>query len=93
MRMSELAGKELINLSDGRRLGQLGDCDLVVDPESGNIDRIVVPQRGRLARGGGAGETEIPWTLVRRIGPEVIIVELGEPEPAPPPGVPRKQSS
>lgn len=73
MRFSGLAGKEIINLRDGERLGHLGECDLEVDA-SGMLTALVVP------RGRGVGRSRpavsIPWGAVRRIGSEVLIVDL-----------------
>lgn len=76
MRFSELASKEIINLTNGERLGPLGDTDLEIDPGSGLIHSILVPPRGRLMRQGRT--TVIPWRVIRRIGPEVMIVDLDE---------------
>lgn len=75
MRMSELASKDIINLTNGGRLGSLGDSDLVIDPETGMIQAIIVPQRGHLNRG---QRIEIPWSAIRRVGPEVMIVDMAD---------------
>ena len=72
MRMSELASKEIINLTTGGRLGSLKDSDFLIDPQTGTILAIVVGLRGRGAR---VERLEIPWSAVRRVGPEVIIVD------------------
>ncbi|MHB1957345.1 MAG: YlmC/YmxH family sporulation protein, partial [Sulfobacillus sp.] len=74
MRFTELASKEIINLSTGGRLGPLGDTDLVINGETGQIESIIVPARGRLSR--QAEETIIPWKAIRRVGPEVLIVDM-----------------
>jgi YlmC/YmxH family sporulation protein len=76
MRFSQLANKEIINLLTGARLGVVGDSDLVVDPQTGQIEKLILPQRSRLGR--PTGITEIAWSAVRRVGPEVLIVELGD---------------
>lgn len=77
MRLSDLLGKEVINLLDGSRLGVVADSDLVIDNASGQIESIILPNRGGL-KGflGDRQELVIPWEAVRRIGSEVIIVEL-----------------
>lgn len=75
MRMSELASKDIINLTNGGKLGALGDSDLVINPETGEIEAIIVPQRGRLNRG---QRIEIPWSAIRRVGPEVMIVDMAD---------------
>jgi YlmC/YmxH family sporulation protein len=71
--MSELASKDIINLTNGSRIGSVGESDLVINPETGAIEAIVVTPRGRLSRG---QRIEIPWHAIRRIGPEVMIVDL-----------------
>lgn len=77
MRLSDLSGKEVINLSDGGRLGIIDDCDLCFDAKSGRIESILLPARSSLLhifsekRG-----SEVPWHAVKRIGDEVIIVDL-----------------
>ncbi|CAB1129029.1 PRC domain-containing protein [Candidatus Hydrogenisulfobacillus filiaventi] len=83
MRMSEFATKEIINLADGSRLGQVGDAELLIDEETGRIETILVWPRRK-----GAGELVIPWSAVRQIGPEVLIVDLRPGDP-PLPRVPR----
>lgn len=75
MRMSELSSKDIINLSNGGRLGTLGDSDLVINTETGAIEAIIVSPRGRMTRG---TRIEIPWSAIRRVGPEVMIVDLAD---------------
>lgn len=80
--MSELGAKEIVNLLTGERLGLVGDTDLVLDEnDGGRIVELHVPARRGLFA--GRGVVTIPWSAVRRIGPEVVLVELEEP-PAPP---------
>ncbi len=79
MRFTELASKEIINLSTGGRMGPLGDTDLVINADTGQIESIIVPSRGRLNR--QTEETTIPWNAIRRVGPEVLIVDMDEAGP------------
>jgi YlmC/YmxH family sporulation protein len=74
--MSELAAKEIVNLMTGERLGLFGDADLLIDEDAGAIVEMAVPGRRGLI--GGRSSTTIPWSAVRRIGPEVVLVELEE---------------
>jgi YlmC/YmxH family sporulation protein len=77
MRLSELSGKEIINLGDGGRLGVLDDCDLYFDSKSGKIDSIMLPSRGGLFHLFSDNRSSvIPWHAIKRIGDEVIIVDL-----------------
>jgi YlmC/YmxH family sporulation protein len=73
VRLGQLTGKEIINVTDGQRLGRLGDCDLAVDPASGAVKALVVPPPGRRR---DKGAWWIPWSAIRRIGPELLLVEL-----------------
>ena len=80
MRLSEFVGKRIINIFDGGILGLIGDSDLLVDPDSGGIDAIILP-----ARSGGLGglrqerrAISIPWDAVKKIGSEVIVVDVEE---------------
>jgi YlmC/YmxH family sporulation protein len=74
---SDLAGKEIINTYDGSRLGLLGDSDLIVNPRTGKIVSLVVLKRGFLGIGKGSNETTLSWQAVKKIGPDMIIIDVG----------------
>lgn len=79
VRISDLRMREVINIADGRRLGPIKDID--VNLEEGRISAIILP-----GHGGGAGrlmgfigreeELVVPWPKVRKIGVDVILVDL-----------------
>ncbi|GBF11293.1 YlmC/YmxH family sporulation protein [Tepidibacillus sp. HK-1] len=75
MRFSELNGKEIIDLSSGERIGTVGHTDLIIDPNSGEIEAMVLPKTSFLNIGKQKEEVYIPWNAIRKIGPEMIIVE------------------
>jgi YlmC/YmxH family sporulation protein len=77
VKLSELIGKEIVNIYDGARLGTIGDSDLIIDSASGIVDAIIIPGRNGLSRL-LANRTQmiIPWKSVKKIGDEVIIVEM-----------------
>lgn len=80
MRLSDFMGKEVVNLLDGSRLGIVGESDLMIDAVSGQIESIILPNRGKLfSLLGNQQHLVIPWEAIRRIGNEVIIVELESP--------------
>ncbi len=82
MRMAELAGKEIININDGSRLGVAGETDLAVDVETGIIQSIILPRKGGLLNFlSDRQELVIPWEAVKKIGMEVIIVTLDQAVP------------
>lgn len=71
--LSELRRKEVINMTDGRRLGRV--VDLVIDIKCGKVCGIIVPGRcGAFV--GKAEELYIPWCDICKIGDDVILVEL-----------------
>ncbi len=75
IKSTELRVKEVINLVDGRRLGWIDDLEL--DLESGRVTAVVVPGPARLfGLLGREPETVIPWQRIRKIGADVILVDL-----------------
>ncbi len=78
MRLSELAGKRIINLYDGEVLGSAGDSDLLIEADSGRIVQLWIPQ-GKNAPFGSKNGLAIAWSAVRKIGPELIVVEVEYP--------------
>ena len=83
MRLSQLLGKRIINIYDGEIMGLVGDSDLVVNPETGAIEGIILPFRpaggstgSRLLRGENKHILNIPWEKVCKIGSEVIVVDI-----------------
>lgn len=80
MRLSEFVGKKIINLSDGDILGTVGDSDLLIDAEDGTIQSLIIPYRGsnKLMMRGEKKEIAIPWESIRKIGSEVLVVEIND---------------
>lgn len=73
-RGSELRYKEIINVTDGSRVGYVGD--VVMDLEDGKVNALVVPGRLRLfGLLGREPDTVFPWSAVRRFGADTILVE------------------
>lgn len=76
MRLSEFGNKEIVNLTDGGRMGLVEDSDLVFDENTGKIYSIFIYEsRGSLFRS-KSGYTEIPWNSIRKIGNDMLIVEI-----------------
>lgn len=79
MRISELRLLDIVNTKDGRRLGPIKDLDL--DLEKGTVKGIVVagPSRNWGFFGGGRSEDiMVPWDRVRKIGVDVILVDVND---------------
>lgn len=69
----ELRSKELINSIDGKRLGRI--VDLVFSAETGRIKGLIAPVNRR-AFFSKAQDIFVPWCCVKKIGEDVIIVEI-----------------
>lgn len=78
VRLSELIGKDIVNIQNGSRLGTVADSDLVISAETGEIDSIILPSKSGLFNILDRNNLQIPWSSVRKIGAEVIIVELDD---------------
>ncbi|RKD24111.1 YlmC/YmxH family sporulation protein [Ammoniphilus oxalaticus] len=75
MRISEFQTKDVVNVLDGRRLGQI--TDLEINLKLGQIDAIVVPGQGKfLGLFGGGNDFVIPWRNIVKIGKDVVLVRL-----------------
>lgn len=74
IRFSDLHCREVINLCDGARLGEV--CDLVFDPVCGQITAIVVPGQGGLLGMFSRQDQEIPWQCIETLGEDYILVKF-----------------
>lgn len=75
IKISELQSKEVVNIADGRKLGQIHDLEL--DLQEGLIKAIVVPSETKLFGWFTSGqEWVIPWEQIVKIGSDVILVRL-----------------
>jgi YlmC/YmxH family sporulation protein len=79
MKISDFQTKDVINIVDGRKLGQISDIEL--DLRIGRIESIVVPSNGRFfGFFGGGTDVVIPWRAIVKIGADVVLVKLDDPK-------------
>ena len=74
-RVTELRCREVINVCTGLRMGFV--CDVIINTATGQILALVVP--GPCSLFGIFGREDdfvIPWECVRRIGEDLILVEI-----------------
>ena len=70
MRLSELQLKEIINISNGKRIGVIVD---VIVSTNGNIEKLVLEEkRGRKF---SKEEYEISWNQIVKIGDDIILID------------------
>ncbi|NLM54267.1 MAG: YlmC/YmxH family sporulation protein [Firmicutes bacterium] len=73
MRYSDLAGKEIIAVDEGIRLGVVDHTDLVINARTGEVDSVIIPYGRRLW---GSRVVVIPWRGITKIGRDFLIVDL-----------------
>ena len=75
MLFSELKCKEVINLKDCKCLGKIGDLEF--DECSGQICKVIIPGKNKFSSlFGSEPEYIIPFKNIRKIGPDLIIVDI-----------------
>lgn len=77
MKISDLKTMRVINMANGKILGKISD--LVMDADQGFIKAIVMPGDIKWpAFWSTEKDVEVPWTNIKKIGHDVIIVDLPE---------------
>ncbi|RLQ95695.1 YlmC/YmxH family sporulation protein [Falsibacillus albus] len=78
MRLSELSGKEIVDYRRAERLGVLGQTDLEIDARTGQIGSLIIPTGKWFGSRNKGAEIRVPWTHIRTIGSEMMILEVPE---------------
>ena len=77
MKISDFQTKDVINIVDGKKLGQVSDLEL--DLKNGRIESIVVPTNSRFfGLFGGGTDVVVPWRYIVKIGMDVVLVKLDD---------------
>ncbi|MCT2534574.1 YlmC/YmxH family sporulation protein [Aquibacillus koreensis] len=75
MRYKELSGKEIVNIKEGSRLGILGQTDLELNIETGQIESFIIPNYSWFGLKKEGTSIRIHWKDVKKIGEDMIIIE------------------
>ena len=74
-KFTDLNCKEVICVSDGRRLGFIQD--VLIQLPKGEVTAIVVPGACKLfGLGPPRDDFVIPWCNICRIGPDIVLVDI-----------------
>ena len=73
MTYCELKRREVINGSDGRRMGHI--IDMIFSVGDGKIKGIILPY-GKRGLFGKSQDLFVPWQCIQKIGEDVILVEI-----------------
>ena len=74
-KLTQLQCKEVICIADGQRLGFISDVE--VELPEGRICAIIVPGPCKvLGLWGRKDDYCIPWSCIRKIGPDIVLVDI-----------------
>ncbi len=73
---SVLRQKEVVNISDGRKLGRI--CDCVIDTDEAKILGIILPGDKPYTLFKRVENVYIPWSNIKKFGSDVILVEVSD---------------
>ena len=77
VRISEFQIKDVVNVGDGKKLGNISDIE--INLITGKIDALVISGTGKLLSIFGKNEEVIiPWKNIIKIGEDVILVRYKE---------------
>ena len=77
MRLSELGGKEIVDVNRAERLGVLGQTDLEFD-ESGQITALIIPSVKWFGLKKSGQEIRVPWSDIKKVGADMVIIDFQE---------------
>ncbi|MDV2685479.1 YlmC/YmxH family sporulation protein [Alkalihalophilus sp. As8PL] len=77
MRLSEISNKEIIDYQKGERMGILGQTDLLINEETGEIEAFIIPTMKWFGFGKKEKEVTVHWNQVKKIGQDMIIIDMG----------------
>lgn len=74
MRLSDLQGKDIVNIQDGTKIGSI--IDVIID-NKGNMQAMIV-QKSKIFTNlfSSKDEIEIKWEQIKKIGEDVILVNV-----------------
>ena len=74
MRLSDLQNKTIINLSDGKNIGNI--IDLEINEDGSTVGLVVEKHRFILSSLTNKKELLIKWDQIKKIGEDVILVNI-----------------
>lgn len=74
MRLSDLQNKDVINLVDGKKVGNI--IDVSIDQDGKMSELIVEKSKFFVSMFSNNGEIGIKWSQIEKIGEDVILVKI-----------------
>ncbi len=76
MRLSELSGKEIVDIKRAERLGVLGQTDLEINEQDGQITALLIPTVKWFGLRKQGHDIRVPWNHIQKIGSDMIILDV-----------------
>ena len=76
MRLSELSGKEIVDVNRAERLGVLGQTDLEINVSNGQIETLIIPSLKWFGMRKQGNEIRVGWNQIKKVGTDMIILEM-----------------
>ncbi|MEW8985937.1 MAG: YlmC/YmxH family sporulation protein [Bacillus sp. (in: firmicutes)] len=80
MKLSDLSGKEIVDVKRAERLGVLGQTDLEINEQTGQIEALLIPTLKWFGLRKQGNEVRVPWRHIKKIGNDMIIIDIPEEE-------------
>ena len=74
MRISDFQNKDVVNIKNGNRLGNIIDID--IDMLNGNINKVIIYNKKSIFNVFKQEEVEINWSLIKKVGDDVILIDF-----------------
>ncbi len=74
MRLSDLQNKNIVNINDGKMIGNIIDINIDSNGLSSGI--IVEKSKFLISRFSNSGEVVVKWNQIEKIGQDVILVNI-----------------
>ena len=72
MRLSDLQDKDIVNISEGKKIGSIIDVNI---DEEGSMKSLVV-EESKFTLFNNKNEMEVLWKQIEKIGEDVILVKI-----------------
>ena len=73
MRLSDLQNKDIVNMKDGKKVGNI--IDVIID-KNGNMESLIVQKSKFINMFSSSNEFEVKWIQIKKIGEDVILVDV-----------------
>lgn len=75
MRLSELSGKEVVDIEKAEKMGALGYMDLEINEKDGQIQTLIIP----VGKWGGfkkePQEVRVAWSQIKKVGHDMLLCD------------------